>query len=1067
MLSLWQGNDLEILADHLIEGLNQNRSSNPLAPEIFVVQNYGMSRWLSLYMAQKKGVAANLKFEFPAERMWHLFRLIDDEIPQTLPSDRQPMAFSIMQLLNQVENDSVFGPLKNYINDDSAEMRQLRCWKLSNKIADAFDQYLVYRPQMLLQWQAGKLTTKNASERWQAALWRELNKSWKEKGEKGQIHRAELQQKLLQLIDENELNSSKLPQRITVFGVSTLPPAFIRTFVKLSKLIDVHFYRSDTEASLTENAFVDSMGGEGREFMQLFEQAVERDDEVRKHFHKTVIESKEQKPQNFLQKLQADITDNSKPSVSLKADHSIQIHSCHSPMREVEVLRDQLLALFDDDPSLSPSDIIILTPDIEVYAPLIDAVFGTEEEGLPGVPFNVDDGFRKESSLSDTFIKTLDLLQSRFKVTDVMELLEAEPLRNALDISEDDLALIQQWVDDNCIRWGIDGNFKEEKGLPKSDHFTWKKGLSRIMLGYAMKGERGQIYEEKIPYPHIDGASHAELAGKLSRLLHRLFEFYEKAKQQKTPPGWHRFCLDLIAHLFPENPKNSRELSQMRSQIDKLREYGMISNIEISIPFSVIRSFITDTFEKHQSGGFRGQGITFCPTAPLRNIPFKVIGMLGMSEGAFPPVKSQAEFDLIHSSPKPGDRSAATDGRYLFLETLLSAKQRLLISYVGQSNMQNTHFPPSVVVSELLHFIEDEYEIKAEQLITQHRLQAFSPRYFNGQDPKLFSYATSQLEISQRLETDGKERKLFIDHPLPEPEEDWKIITVQDLVSFFQHPARYFLQQRLGIYLQETKILTEEREPFAVDGLTGYQIRQELLDRFLKGMDLETYQNIAYAADALPAGFAGKRSFKEQLETSEQFGTELRKVLDQQSKSQISIDLNLDSFHIKGKLASLYENGQWLYRFGSLRGKDCVELWIKHLIYLSSKPEDYSSVTHMITSDSGSVSLKTMADVENPEGILRSLLELYEEGICKPLMFFPETSFRYAELIENEKTPDKAAKSCYKKWKDPYSPVSLDGDDTYNLFVMGDKDPTEDPLFRKHARDFWQPFFASTQKMVK
>jgi exodeoxyribonuclease V gamma subunit len=323
------------------------------------------------------------------------------------------------------------------------------------------------------------------------------------------------------------------------------------------------------------------------------------------------------------------------------------------------------------------------------------------------------------------------------------------------------------------------------------------------------------------------------------------------------------------------------------------------------------------------------------------------------------------------------------------------------------------------------------------------------------------------LEISRQLETPGKEIKPFIDHPLPEPEEDWKIISVQDLISFFQHPMRYFLQQRLGIYLQETEILNEEREPFSVDGLAGYKIRQELLDRFLKEMDLEAYQDIAYAADALPEGFAGKRSFKDQMETSAQFGAELRKILDQEPKPQIHIDLNIDSFHIKGKLTSFYKNGQWLYRFGSLRGKDCVELWIKHLIYLSSKPEDYPPVTHMITSDSGSVNQKTMADIENPEDILRSLLELYKEGICNPLLFFSNTSFAFAEaIIEKKYEVGRAANSCYKEWK-AYNSSFKEGDDAYNLFVMGDNVPTKDLLFQKYALDFWQPFFASTQKVAK
>ncbi len=1071
MLKFCYGSDLSILGEQLVSEFEENKLSEPLEPEIFVVQNYGMGRWLSMYLAKEKGIAANLKFEFPAERIWSLYRHIDPDIPKTLPSDRQPLAFSIMHLLNRMEKEPVFDPLWRYIRKESADIQQLRIWKLSNRIADVFDQYLVYRPEMLVSWQDEKLTTNNPSERWQAALWRKLTGHWKQDNgneEKRWTHRGELHEKLLSYIDEKEMKIADLPERITIFGVSTLPPAFIKTFVKLSKLTDVRFYwLAPVDGKTPENNLVESMGKEGIEFLSNFEYEVKQDAEVVSNHQKVFVSGRPEYSDSLLSQIQYDIINNKKGTAVTEADRSIQLHSCHSAMREVEVLHDQLMALFDKNPDLPPDEIVIMMPDIETYAPLIDAVFGTDEEDVPHIPFSIADrGFRSESPVAVTFIKIMNLLQSRFKVTDVMELLESEILRRSLEISEDEFTLLQQWIHDNRIRWGIDSKFRGDNNLPANDHFSWKKGISRILLGYAMQSDGEQAYRDQIPYSYIEGTSQAELAGKLSSFLHKLFDFYDRAGHSKKAEGWHRFCSDMLQEFFPDNRDTHHEISQIRRQLDKLMEYTDVSNFDIPVSFNVIHSFIEELLDNHQTGGgFMGHGITFCALVPMRSIPFKVIGILGMDEDAFPRNHKPVEFDLMRLHPRPGDRSRADDDRYMFLETLLSAKENLIISYIGQSNIQDTSFPPSVVVSELLNVLEDEYEIKADDITTRHRLQAFSPRYFNGDDPDLFSYAGSQLRISRRIDAGDDESDSFITDPLPVPDDDWQTISLGELISFYQHPVRFFMQQRLGLYLQKTDALTEEREPFETDGLSRYHIRQEMLERFLKGNELDSYRNIAAAGDLLPVGFPGDQSFIQQKREAEEFGRELTEILDRQAKPDIEIDLNLDAFHLTGKLTSLYENGQWLHRFGSMRGKDRVELWIKHLTYLAGKPSGYQPVSHMVTK-SGSIEQEMIGNIRDAQKILMKLLNYYRQGLQKPLMFFPDTSYTYAcRIIENEKEPYSAARSAlYSGWYNPYTPAPCDGDDSYNSFFMRGKDPTTEPFFRNLALDFWQPYLAAKKE---
>lgn len=1064
MLKFYHGTNLEKLAGQLLREL-ENPRENLLAPEIFVVQNHGVGQWLSLYLAEQEGIAANFKFEFPSERIWSLIRLIDPDIPQTLPSDRGPMIWSLMSLLQEENVLSDFENLQHYVQDGGSGQRVVRMWKLSSKIADVFDQYLVYRPELITGWEQGILRYNNDAERWQSKLWCLLIDHWRPNHNADWLHRAQLQKQLLGHIRRGTLDREQLPERVTVFGVSALPPVFLEIMSGLSELIDIHFYQlivdpDIKDAASFENPLLQSLGKQGAAFMSLFDQQAKAD--------YLPADRQPQPKETLFHEIQEDLRQDTVSPKNVEApisDGSIQVHSCHSPMREVEVLYDQLLAALDEDPELHPDDILIMTPEIETYAPVIEAVFGTPDAGQPDIPYSIADrGIQSGHPVVQTFLKILELGESRFKVTDVLDLLDSAPIQEAFSFSDDDLNRIEMWIKDNRIRWGIDAAFKKEMDVPESESFTWRSGLNRMLLGYAMKQDGDQLYNGIFPYHEIETSADAELAGKLSHFLHALFEITETVKNSKTPEQWKEALTELTRPFLPDTREYFRDVSRIRNSLDQLKESASTRNYSGAIPFRIIRFWLDDQLSKQATGGGQmGRGVTFSSLMPMRSIPFKMTGMIGMNEGAFPRSKMPIEFDLMHLKPEPGDPSQSDEDRFLFLENLLSARSHIYFSYVGQSNRQDTEFPPSVVLKEFLDYLEEYYGLESKKLVTKHRLQAFSPVYFR--DGKLFSYSQTQQNIAKQLLNGANTSASFLKKKLPEPPEDWKQLSINDLVSFYQHPAKYLLRNRLGIYLGEDEMPAEDREPFVLEKLDKYHVKQDLLAHFLQDESLEDLEQVLWSRDILPEGWAGSQAYQQKKKAVEDFGSKIKAKLNQQQLGDCEVDLDIGEFRVVGKLTDLYEQSMITYRFGKKRPKDLVNLWIRHLILQLVKPKNHCGNSSLFTWDDAFEQTK-LSPAENAQAILNDLLTYYWEGLQKPGQFYPRSSHCFVEsVIQKNKKERKALGYAQKEWEPSYNGPPGEGEDAYNQLVVGQQNPIEHPEFAEVSLWFWAPFFKALTRI--
>ena len=1073
-LRLYTSNRLEILAEKLAEVLSTPLAS-PLQQEIILVQSKGMERWVSMELARHNGICANCWFPFPNHFVYGVFREIIPDLEETSPFTPEIMTWKVMEALPLNLKKKGFESLRNYLSEGAAD---LKLFQLSQRIADLFDQYLLFRPEMVLGWQKGE------ENHWQAILWREVVKGNEKK------HRAALQKIFLEAIKKPGVKLETLPQRIAVFGISALPPFHVEVLAAIAKLIEVNLFlmnpcqeywgdlltrwetrkveeKERKKGSRREdlhlekgNSLLASMGTLGRDFFELISNYQAEEKEF-------FIDPGEN---TLLSCIQSDILklrdwsseEGERKGISQK-DDSIQVYSCHSPIREVEALQDRLLSLFESNPAFLPKDILVMTPDMQTYSPFIQAVFSVPHDDPRWMPFSIADrGVRQESQLADTFLSLLDFHGSRFATSQVMAVLENQSLQRRFSISGEDLERIHRWVRDTRIRWGIDKESRKDLGLPEFPENTWRAGLERMLLGYAMPGQGEKMFKGILPYDEIEG-SDAMVLGNFVALAERLFTLGKELGKPRTLKEWEDFLARVLAEFFLPDRDTERDFLFIRRVLRALGEKEELSGFDEKVSLGVIKSHLRSSLEKEGFGhGFLTGGITFCAMLPMRSIPFKVICLLGLNDDSYPRQTKSLGFDLMAKNPRPGDRSRRNDDRYLFLEAILSAREKLHISYVGQSIQDNSIRPPSVLVSELLDYIEEGFEAPGkkllEHIVFRHRLQAFSPEYFK-KSGKLFSYSQENFYAAKHALNPRREGNPFITQGLPEPPEEWKTVDVNQLSRFFGNPAKFLLNQRLGVYLEEEEVLFEEVEPFEVKELKRYQLEQELVEkRFEKRNFQEAFEAIK-ASGQLPHGVPGECFYQEACKGVETFVARLTPYRDETMLEPLDVGLHMGDFRLKGRIEGIYPQGLLHFRYAKVKPKDRLGIWINHLILNEVRNQAYPFNGILLCKDVG---CKYPA-VKGSKDLLKDLLEIYWQGLKKPIHFFPRSSWIYAERLSKGKEKQEALNQAAKEWEgNDFSRGEVE--DSYFQVCFEHADPLDEE-FERLSKMVFDPVLRCEEKI--
>ena len=751
-----------------------------------------------------------------------------------------------------------------------------------------------------------------------------------------------------------------------------------------------------------------------------------------------------------------------------EGDNSIQVHSCHSPMREIEVLHDNLLAFFEEDPNLLPQDIIVMAPDIEKYAPYINAVFDVQSNDSRRIPFSIaDQTIRQESRLIDAFLSLLDLKDSRLVATQILRLLEYTPIRQTFGFSDTDVQMLEHWIGDTQIRWGRDAGDRIKFDLPGFAENTWEYGLDRLLMGYAMPGYHRDMFEGILPYDDIEGHD-AGILGNMAEFLKRIFKCVEVLELPQTLKQWKGSLHNILEQFFLPNQDTERERQSLRKIFDEIAERQDQTELDEKLDFDVIRDYLGHRLDQSSFGsGFMSRGVTFCAMLPMRSIPFEVICLVGMDVDAFPRDIQPLSFDMMAREPKLGDRSRRNDDKYLFLESIISARQKLYISYVGQSIQDNSKIPPSVLVSELLDVVESGFHpahgLIRDHVTTHHRLQAFSRHYFQ-EESKLFSYSEENLMASNQR-PDERETQAFIPENLAMSDmelEEWKSIDIDTLCVFFSHPIRFLLERRLGIFFGSRASVTEDRENFELSALQRYMIEQNLVNRCLSGLPLADYGPIQRGLGQLPHGRIGDYLFDEMSTGAERFVRQIGKYTCDKIDHPIDFEYELSGFTLRGRLSDVYTPGYVHTRYAKRKAKDLLKLWLHHLIYCDLKPERFPDNSFLICKDK----IEKFNRPTNPRKIMETLLSLYLQGLTKPIQFFPETSLVYIQQIQKpKKTRKDALSSAISKWEGGgYDKNFAEGNDRYYQRCFGNVDPI-DETFEAIAKQVYEPLLAHLEKI--
>ncbi len=992
MFILHSSNKTENLATQLSVVIETLPLDSPFSKEVFLIQSQGMERWLSQQLAQTFKVWANYEFLFPTKFFSTVAQRLDSRLTDAA-FDRHKMTWRIENVLREL-NDDDFLPLKQYLAGESPELKR---YQLAQELAQLFDQYQMMRPDLLTAWQANKLLYDTAAERWQKALWRNIT------AEIGTQHRGALWQKVIDNLLNADANfyADKLPERVIVFGINTMPPLFLAFLHGLSKHCQLHLFllnpsqdywadipskrkrlKQTPEEQYDSHPLLSSLGQQGREFQALLlEQNLDIDLDLESFERADDVTN--------LQHLQNDLLNNEAGEYELKPDNSIQVHACHSRMREVEVLKNQLIHALENDKNLELRDIVVMSPDIQDYEPFISAVFDDIHHTI------ADRSLRLSNHALDIFIRFLHLSQSRFGWQSVLDLLAQPLVHPRFDLSETDLELIRHWVKDTQVRWGKSGDHKAELDLPNLDANTWQAMLNRLFMGYAV-GDDSDFVQDILPYPDIEGSTALALGG-LNDFLQLLFTASDTFKTAQPLNAW-RTCLYDYAEILLSNA-DGVERQQVNELLDELPD--QLNHLaDATVALQVIISWLDSRVsERKSSNGFlRGQ-LTFCSMLPMRSIPFKIIALLGMNEGEFPKIDRPPTFDLIAQHFRKGDRSRRNDDRYQFLEILLSTRHQLILTYLGQSLNHNDKIPPSVIVSELLDVLRESYAL--DNLTIFHPLHGFSRRYFDGSNLNLVSYSHRDFYTAQALNANKFAPTSWWTGTLNSEREP--VIELSDLFSFFRHPQRHFLRRQLGVKLKTLDSVIEEREPFQIDKLDKYKVQHEWLQKHLQGESVSV--NRLKAQGLWLSGILGNLEFDRQNTAISEFAQKINAKNIGERIEDVVIDLHLDECRLVGKLSNCHENGGLFYRYTSLKGKDFMGALLHHLIINQVSPQS----THLFSHDAKEPKLNELIfapELANDE-FLTDLLAIYQNGLQHPEAFFTEATFAY---LKGKKDKLKAAK---------------------------------------------------------
>jgi exodeoxyribonuclease V gamma subunit len=1056
-LTILSSNRVETLQSRLTQQLAAQPLRDPFAREVIVVPTFAMARWLNLRIAQQQGVAANIDYPQMGEWIWALAGTILDGTPKQDPYSRDALNWQVFSLLPGLLEHESFTPLRHYLDDDRDGLKR---WQLAQRVADAFDRYQLYRPEKIRAWSAGD------AHHWQARLWREIVTTRK------QGHRLEVIGNVIEHLTDDAL-PVELPERISLFAMSRLAPVFIEFVHALAGRTEILLYQHNptdqywadlisekvqarkrlqnpdhVEYSDTSNSLLASWGKQGQAMQDLLLDLGSI----------TATEIEANHPpgsDNILQCLQASLFKLEPPAPGTIIDDSVSVHICHSPIRECQVLHNHLLSLLDRHAELSSEDILVMVPEISRYAPYIEAVFQHDASGKrPSLAWNISDiSVSDGHPLVGVFLQLLNLPGSRFTRSEVLAYLECAEIRNRFGIEPQMLEDIYQLVESAQVRWGIDASQRCAIGLPAIHENTWQQAWERFFAGYSMADD--SLWHGIAPIAEIGTDSGVAIA-RLRYLFERLVYWQQKLGSAASTNVWQQRLHQLIEEFFAPRVVTDDLLQPLRNAISEL---GQSESVELS-PALVSYWMEQQLATNQQPGLLYSGGITFCGMQPMRNIPFPVICVLGMQDNAFPRSEHSAEFDLMRQQWRPGDPHKGDEDRYLMLETLLCARRYLYFSYCGRSLRDNSECQPSVLLRELLDYIDTSFGATddgpgvSQQISRVHPMQPFSGRNFQ---PGLPGYDQNWYQTSVQLESS---RPLSQTSSWPQdaltPVTDYQNeIDLAKLVRFFTHPIRYFFNSRLGVRIPAQATSADE-ENFMLQGLQKWKLAERFAANFLRGSQNDAQQ---FSAEGLlPHGRAANSGWLSLQSEYQTLLDQLSHFCDMPTASRTVECSFANGLFLYGEVDACYADIGLMHFSASkkVNSRALLSLWLNHLALCATQQLARNEISQLLIPTAKGERFEYL-EADSAKALLANYVRLFQQGLDYPLPVFPNTSYAWASHADPEVAMNKAL-AVWNGGSYRNAPRGEREDEFIRLALhRNTPNPLADTMFQEYARQIYSP----------
>ena len=1068
------------LADALGE-LLATPPADPFAGELVLVPTRGTERWLSQRLSHRlgrspvaaalpgvagpgDGVCAGVELRSPRSLVAELTGTVDDD-----PWSPDALAWPLLEVLDESLDEPWAHTLALHLGHlhegAEADFRRGRRYAVARRLAGLFSSYAGQRPQLLSDWLAGRPTDGaghdlDADLAWQPPLWRAVVQ---------RVGAPPPHERHAAALTALRAGPALLPPRLSLFGHTRMPLTELELLEALSTHHELHLWlphpsdelwralegersagpvprRDDTSHHRAGHPLLATLGRDVRELQRALGGRDTHDVAVAPDTHGPAGESL---PPTLLGWLQADLRANAvRPEGRSLADDddSVQVHRCHGPARQVEVLREVLLGLLQDHPDLEPRDILVMCPDIETYAPLITAGFGLGEVVRDGHPAHrlrvrlADRALTQTNPLLGLAAQLLDLAGGRTTASSVLDVAHSPPVRRRFGLSDDDLDAVTAWVRESGIRWGFDQDHRSSYGLERFVQNTWRFGLDRVLAGVAVSGDEPGWLGATLPLDDV-GSNRVELAGRLAELVDRLVAVTDRLVGTHPLADWVSALTEGVAQLSDVSRDDAWQPAQLQ------RELGAVlaeaeGRDDVPLRLADVRALLG----RHLAGrptraNFRTGTLTVCTMVPMRSVPHRVVCLLGLDDGVFPRSGVVDGDDVLARTPLTGERDLRSEDRQLLLDALGAATERVVITYTGANEHTGQPRPPAVPLGELLDALDLTTPQRVrERIVVEQPLQPFDRR--NVEPGRLgrpgpFTFDPAMLVTARAALRERPPAPDFLAEPLPAREEG--DVALADLLGFFKHPVKGFFRG-LDLTLPWDVDGVSDAMPVEIDQLESWGVGDRMLSDMLRGVHPDHALQAEWRRGALPPGQLGWRKATEVRDQAMQLA--IAALTHRQVRPRaFDVDVTLrGGRRVTGTVTPVYGDRLVAVAFSRLDGKHLLDSWVRLLALAAHAPDHNWTALTVGRAVRGTTPAQRLLGPapDEPLSLLEDLVDLYDQGRREPLPLPLKASFAWAGARRVGDDPREAAA---KKWRSARFPG--EDADPAHVRVWGPHPPLE------------------------